>query len=1034
MIRFFLDRPLLVHVITIAVFAIGLLVVSRSQREGFPAVTINSVVITTILPGASPEDVESKITTPIEEAIREVDGVEEYSSSSQDGLSIISVDLFEDLRPGQVEAAERDLQKAIDAISDFPDELDAPPVLTRFNPAKAAVLEIAVTGPTSEVLATIETLRPRIEQLSGVGKVEEVGIGDPEIEVLLDPIRARAQQVTLDEVMAALARRNVSSTGGRLTSYPQQRQVVLSGEYHDAQEIGETILRFRGLAGGALLLRDVAQVRETREDIGLRVHANGEPSVNLVVRKRESADILDTVDSIYALLDGHALPPGVEIHTFNDLSQQTRNRLDVVISNGIGGVILVLAALLLFLTARVAFWVAFGLPFALLGAAALLPAIGISINMVSLAGFVLVIGIVVDDAIIIAERIAFYLEAGVEPREAALRGAQEMAIPVVGSSLTTILAFTPLFMLGGIPGKFSWAIPAIVILTLSVSLFECFFCLPSHIVGDGKRTRALSRPKARFLVGLERLYAATLRRILPLGPLVAAVFLGLFVVTVQFMRTSMPVVLFPQDDAEAFYLKVSGPLGSPIEQTEAAIRAIEQQLPAIVGDDLEGITARVGHQEIQRPERERGVADHEGHVSVFLKNDRQHSAQAWLDRVKQELHVPDGITLIYEAKRVGPPMGRPVQIHVSSHDDALRQQVAHELRGYLEGLPGVVDLDTDLRPGMRQIDLRLDHRRMALEQVGVDTVSRTVKAAFFGIPVTEMLGLDDRVAIRVRFDPTARADLDLLLSTSVRGEDGRLHSLRELVDPVEIDALATYHHRNGVRTTTLTSAIDPASGETASSLAKRVEAELLPRYQQLDPQLRVEIGGEATKTGETLGEMPMILALALVGIVLIVMLLTGSLTQALFVISAVPLGLIGVVWAYAAHQVPISLFALLGVTGLSGVVVNDSIVMVTSLDRTGTNEPGQQSLAELMDEVVRVSTERLRPVLLTTLTTVAGVMPTAYGLGGSDALLSPMSLALGYGLIFATAITLILVPTLYMIRRKAERRRAVRRARRAART
>jgi multidrug efflux pump subunit AcrB len=1032
-IRFFLDRPLLVHVITIAVFAIGLLVISRSQREGFPAVTINSVVITTILPGASPEDVESKITTPIEEAIREVDGVEEYSSTSQDGLSIVSVDLFEDLRPREVEAAERDLQKAIDAIQDFPDELDAPPVLTRFNPAKSPVLEIAVTGPTASVLETIEILRPRIEQLPGVGKVDEVGIGDPEIEVLLDPIRARAQQVTLDEVMAALSRRNVSSTGGRLTSYPQQRQVVLSGEFQNAQEIGETILRFRGAAGGALLLRDVAQVRETREDIGLRVHSNGEPSVNLVVRKRESADILDTVDSIYALVDSHELPPGVEIHTFNDISQQTRNRLDVVISNGIGGVILVLATLLLFLTARIAFWVAFGMPFALLGAAALLPAIGISINMVSLAGFVLVIGIVVDDAIIIAERIAFYLEAGVEPREAALRGTQEMAIPVIGSSLTTILAFTPLFMLGGIPGKFSWAIPAIVVLTLSVSLFECFFCLPSHIVGDGKKTRALSRPKARFLLRLERMYAVVLRRLLPLGPLVVIGFFGLFIFTVQYMRTSMPVVLFPQDDAEAFYLKVSTPLGSPIEQTEAAIRAIERQLPAIVGDDLDGITARVGHQDVQRPERERGAADHEGHVSVFLKNKRQHSAQAWLDRVKQELHVPEGVTLIYEAKRVGPPMGRPVQVHVSSHDDALRQRVAHELRGYLAGLPGVVDLDSDLRPGVRQIDLRLDHRRMALEQVGVDTVSRTVKAAFFGIPVTEMLGLDDRVAIRVRFDAAARADLDLLLSTPVRGEDGRLHSLRELVDPVEIDALATYHHRNGVRTTTLTSAIDPASGETANSLAKRIDAELLPRYQHLDPQLRVEIGGEATKTDETLGEMPTILALALVGIVLIVMLLTGSLTQALFVISAVPLGLIGVVWAYASHQVPISLFALLGVTGLSGVVVNDSIVMVTSLDQTGTNEPGQQTLAELMDEVVRVSTERLRPVLLTTLTTVAGVMPTAYGLGGADALLSPMSLALGYGLIFATTITLILVPALYMIRRKGERRRAARRARRAAR-
>ncbi|MFO7562521.1 MAG: efflux RND transporter permease subunit [Enhygromyxa sp.] len=1028
MIEFFLRRPLLVHVITIAVLAVGLLIVSRSQREGFPAVTINEVVITTILPGASPDDIEAKITQPIEEAIREVDGVETYESDSREGLSFVRVELYDDLRPREVEAAERDLQKAIDAIQDFPAELDVPPVLSRFNPAKMPVLEVALTGPPAAVREAIKLLRPRLEEISGVGEVSEVGLGDPEIEVLLDPIRARAQQVTLDEVMVALQRRNVASTGGRLTSYPLQRQVVLSGEYRSVEEIAETILRFRGPAGGALRLRDVAEVRETREDIGLRLHAGGEASVNLIVRKRESADILDTVDAVYALVAELELPEGVEVHTFNDVSRQTRNRLDVVITNGIGGVVLVLGALLLFLSGRIAFWVAFGVPFALLGVAALLPSVGISINMVSLAGFVLVIGIVVDDAIVIAERIAFYLERGVEPHEAAVRGTRDMAIPVLGSSLTTILAFSPLFLLGGIPGKFSWAIPAIVILTLAVSLFECFFILPSHIVGHGRARKALGKPKARFMRRLEQLYTASLRKVLPFAGAVVLVFAGLLVVTVHYARSSMPVIMFPQDDADAFHLKVAAPLGTPIEKTEAMVRAIEQQIPLIVGDDLDGLTARIGHQEFRRSDRARGTAEHEGHVSVYLSNERAHSAHAWIARVKQELQVPAELEIVYEAARIGPPMGRPVQIHVSSQDDALRRQVSNSVRSYLEQLPGVVDLESDQRPGIRQIDLRLDHRKLALHQVGADTVSRTVKAAFFGLPVTDLRGPDEPIAIRVRFDPAARSDLDLLLSTSVRGEDGRLHPLRELVDPVEVDALAAHLHRNGVRTTTLTSSIEPGSGETASSLARRIEAELLPRYRSLEPAVRVTIGGEATKTSETLGDMPLVLGLALIGIIMVVMLLTGSLTQALFVVSAVPLGLIGVVWAYAAHDIPISLFALLGVTGLSGVVVNDSIVMVTSLNRSGT---GEGSVGELYDEVASIASERLRPVLLTTLTTVAGVMPTAYGLGGRDALLSPMSLALGYGLIFATTITLVLVPSLYVIRRKAERRRAGRRARRA---
>ncbi len=1048
MIRFFIHRPALVHVLTIAVLLLGLVVIARTQREGFPAVTVNTVVISTILPGASPDDVEAKLTIPIEEAIRELDGIEETSSVSREGLSRVTVELFEDLGPEQVEQAERDIQKALDAIPNLPSELESPPVLSRFNPSKTVVMEIALIGPSELLESAVDRLQPQLEAIPGVGVVHQVGLGDPEIEVLLDPIRARAQQVTLDEVMLALQRRNVASTGGRLIAWPEQKQVVLSGEYRDVEAIAATILRFRGPAGGALTIGDVAQVRMTREDLGLRPRADGQPSIALLVRKRETADILDTVDAIYALLAAADLPAGVEARVYNDLSRQTRARLSVVISNGIGGVILVLGVLLLFLSGRLAFWVAFGMPFALIGTAAVMPLLGISINMISLAGFVLVIGIVVDDAIVVSERVAYYIELGVELEEATLRGAHEMALPVLGSSLTTILAFTPLFLLGGLPGKFSWAIPVIVILTLLVSLLECFFILPSHIVGrhhsgpggiadDPEHAQAQAkrqaRGKARWIVALERFYAAILRRLLPFAPLVVLGFAGLFVGTIEYLRTSVPVVLFPQEDSDAIYLKIAAPLGTPIERTEAIVRGLEQQLPEIVGHDLEGMTARIGHQDFILPERSRGSAEHEAYVALYLREDRAHGAHAWIEQIEQHLHVPADVEVIFDARRIGPPLGQPVQVHVSSRDDSVRRTAGAEVRSYLSGLPGVVDLESDERAGVRQIDLRLDHRRMALEQVPATTVARAIQAAFFGLPVTELRQGQDPVAIRVRFDPAARADLDLLLASSVRGDDGRLHALRELVEPVEIDALAARHRRQGIRTTTFTARIDASSGQTASSLAARMTDELAPtmraRRTELASDLEVTIAGEASKTGETLGEMPLVFGLALVGIVLVVTLLSGSLTQALFVISAVPLGLIGVVWAYAAHGIPISLFALLGVTGLAGVVVNDAIVMVDALSRSGS----QSSELELIDEVTAIAAERLRPVLLTTLTTVAGVMPTAYGLGGRDAVLSPMSLALGYGLIFATAITLILVPSFYVIRRRMERRQAGRQARRRAR-
>lgn len=1013
MIRFFLERHLLVNVITIIVLALGLFFVTGIQREGFPAVTINEVVITSVLPGASPQDVEAKLTVPIEDAVRELDGVQSFHSVSRESTSVVTVELHDDFSPREVRDAERDIQRAIDAIQDLPTDMDAPPVLFRFDPAKMSVLELGITGPRAQVRTVAEKLERELERLAGVGGVTPVAYADDEIQVLLDPIRAKSNNVTLEEVMGAISRRNVASTGGRLYSYPSQRQVVLSGEYRSAEDVRDTILRFGGESGGTLRVRDVARVVEGTKEIGLIAHSEGEASINLVVTKRASADILDQVDTIRGRVDEYDLPPGVAIHYYNDRSEQTRNRLDVVMTNGIGGVVLVLLVLLAFLNVRVAGWVSFGLPFALLGVMIFLPLVGITINMVSLAAFVVVIGLVVDDAIIVAERIAFHLEKGLEPMSAAVKGAREMALPVIGAAITTILAFLPMFMIGGLPGKFSGAIPVIVILTLLVSLFECFFILPAHLTGG----RHKPKPKARWVVALELRYQRVLRKVLERAGLVVVAFAVLFVGSVEAARRSLPATLFPQDDSAAVYLKIRSPIGTPLETTEAYVSVLEQQIPALLGSDLEGLTARVGHAEPYATSRNDGSSDSEALISVYLERDRRLGAHEWIDILRRDLVVPGELEVVYEARRIGPPMGRPVTVHVAADTDDERRRAVARVMTWLEQVDDVVDIETDERPGIRQVDLLLRYERLALRGVSVEQVAQTVKAAFYGIPVSEQRELDNNRDIRVRLAPAARGNLDLLLSMPVRSDNGTIHALREFVEPVDVDALAQVHHRDGERTTTISAALASGSDQTSTTLARRIEAELMPAFEQR-PGVRVRVGGEAEKSADTFSEIPYILALAIGGIILVVMLLTGSLTQAMFVITAVPLGMIGVIWAFIAHGVPISMFALLGVVGLCGVVVNDSIVMVTSLDRTGADA---SSTGEMLDAVAAGAAERLRPVLLTTLTTVAGVMPTAYGLGGRDALLSPMSMALGYGLIFATTITLLLVPSLYVIRRRLDR-------------
>jgi multidrug efflux pump subunit AcrB len=1014
MIRFFLERHLLVHIITIVVFVVGWFVLTQSQREGFPGVTLNQSVITTLLPGGSPEDIESKLTRPIEEAIADLDGIDSYASISSENLSIVTVDFYADFDPEEVEAAERDIQKALDAMTNLPGDLETPPILSRFDPAKMNVLEVAIKGPWKELRAVADGLAGQIERLEGVGKVEIVGIGEREVHVFVDPTDAVRQGVTLDEVMAAIQKRNVASTGGKLAAYPTQRQVVLSGEYRSLEEIGDTILRFNPMGGGSLRLGDVAEIVEADEETGLLAHADGARAVSVIIRKRRTADILNLVDGVRAELADVKLPPGVSVSMFNDQSRLTRNRLEVVYSNGLGGVVLVLLVLVMFLSVRVAFWVAFGLPFCLMGVLALLPAVNITINMISMAGFVLVIGIVVDDAIVIAERIAFFMEKGLEPIEAAIQGTKEMSVPVIGSSLTTVLAFSPMFTLGGMPGKFAWAIPAIVILTLLVSLFECFFILPSHLAGGSK---AGETKKANWLEKLEARYHRFLTWVLPHGGKVALLFGALFVFSVHHAATSMPVMLFPQDDSDAVFVKVRMPLGTPIERTEAALSALEKQVPQIVGKDLEGVTARVGHLEVERTLRNQGSAEHEGFITAYLTNEREYSAHIWIERLREDLAIPAEAEVILEPKRIGPPLGKPVTVHVSADDPKTRLSSANDVKSYLERLPGVIDLESDDKQGMRQMDLRLDYEGLALKRIPVETVARAIKASFFGLPVSDLKTQEGEERIRVRFDRSARTDIELLLAMPVRADDGKTYALRDVVIPVEVDALAEIHRREGVRTTTLTARIEPSSGETATSLAGRISRELLPRYGNAGPELRVYVGGEATKSAETLGEMPTVFVMAVFGIIMVVTLLTGSILQAIFVISAIPLGMIGVIWAYDTHGIAISMFAMLGITGLSGVVVNDSIVMVTSLNRRAE---AAGNVTDMIEIVAGGAAERLRPVLLTTMTTVAGVMPTAYGLGGRDALLSPMSVALGYGLIFGTAITLVLVPALYVMRIRIE--------------
>ena len=1014
LIRYFVDRHLLVNVLVVSVLTLGLLQVSRSPRETFPNVTLPTLIVTAILPGASARDVETKVAIPIQDAIEELNGVKEFDTVVTDGSSVSTVELYDNFDNARIREAERDLKVLLDGTRGFPPEMEDDPVISRINPKLMPVVQIALGGPTEAVIEGAHRIERRMRKLDEISKVDLVGLPDPEARILVDPIRARAHGVTLLDVARAVERRNVSSTGGLLESARDRRQVVLWSRFDEPRDVVNTVIRFEP-GGGVLTVGDVARVEVGREDIGLIAHTNGRPGVSIVITKQEDADIVHTVDTVRAALEEVPLPPDVASVLVRDESYMTRNRLQLMLVNGLIGSVLVAAILFLFLTPASAAWTLAGLPVVFLATLALFPFFGFTINIVTLTGLVVVLGMIVDDAVVVSERIVTRRQTGEERRLASVRGASEMVRPIVASALTTMLAFAPLWGLGGMNGDMVAAMPAVIIVALGVSVIESFTVLPAHLSMGGRRRDA---PKRAFVLRMEEAYRALLRRSLAHRRALVIGFAVALALIFGVIAPRMPIMLYPQDDSQAAYIKISLPLGTPIERTEAVATSIERQLPRLMGRDLIAAIARVGTQEtgerMSVGSSNRGSAENEAVVTAMVRpSGRVHTSGEWIEIFSEELVVPADATLIYEAEFMGPPMGKPILVHVSSNDDDVRRPAALDVAGWLRGIDGVTNVEIDERPGTPQIDLVLDYERLALRRLDPQDVAQTVQIAFHGVIASEHRDLNDTTNFRVMLEPSARRSLDSLLDLPVRSGSGEAVLLRDVVTPIEVPAVSRIYHRDGRRTASVTAQLAPNAPHTALSLAALMDRELLPRYAGR-PGLDVFLGGEAVETRKATGDLGLVAVIAFVGITLVIALMLGSFLEAAFVVAIIPFAIAGVILAFFLHREPLSMFAMMGGIGLAGVVVNASIVMVDAVHRrmheVSSDDPEGRREA-LIDAVV----SRLRPIVVTTLTTLGGVMPMAYGIGGYDSIVAPMSLALGWGLLLSTAVTLFLVPTLYTL-------------------
>ena len=899
-----------------------------------------------------------------------------------------------------------DIKQAVDQTQDLPLDLEELPIVDVLSTSDTPIISINLFGEHNKLRGILPQLEREIESLAGVSGVDKIGYFDREVHIEIDPGKAKDMRISLSDVLMAIQSRNLRTTGGTLESYLNEQTVVSLNKFNNPKEVEDVILR-ANISGQVVRIKDIATVTLREKDENFIVRNDGKPGMNLVVRKKKNADIIKTIDGVKAFMLEQPQIQGVGYSYSNDQSARTRLRLQVLGGNALLGFALVIIILMLALNRQAAFWTAMSVPFSLLGSFILLPYFGITISAISLAGFVLVLGLLVDDAIVVAEKITYHREKGLTALDAAMKGTSEMWRPVGVASITTVLAFSPMFSIGGMPGKFAWAIPAVVIVALLVSLFESFFILPHHLAAG---SLAKGKGKAGWILKLEDRYEKLLENLLHWRYLVLFILVMVLASSIFLVKTSMKFQIFPQEGVETFYIKLEMQRGASLEATEGRLQELEQHIKSLPASELESFATRVGTLSTS-PSKNRGDHSHWGIISVFLTGEalRTRSADEIIAELRESILPIQNEILIFEKKRVGPAIGKPAEIRISSNDDSLRETTANELIFFLKNLPGVLDVESDNKPGKDQLIVNIDHLKLAEVGLMVKDVADALRVTYDGMLVSSTTSVDETIEYRVIVDPEYRNSEDMLFKIPVKNNRGQVMNLTDVLTLTHGRGPLEFQHVNGVRTETISADINPLVSST-SAVQKQVDDHFKEIWAK-QSGMKVSFAGEAREQKKIFGGFLVAGIVALVSIYLIVALLLNSLGQSFIVMATIPFAIVGVIWSFYAHGMPLSFFSTMGTLGLIGVVVNDTIIMVTEVNRKLV----EHSNKNLVRTIVSGAKDRLRPVLLTTLTTVAGLLPTAYGLGGKDGLIMPLTMAMAYGLLFATLITLILTPALLTI-------------------
>ncbi|MBD66664.1 MAG: hypothetical protein CME62_15760 [Halobacteriovoraceae bacterium] len=1009
LIDYFVDHPMIVNLITLLIVVMGLLSMISLNKEVFPNVDFNFITVRAVYLGAAAEDVEKLVTIEIERELKEVDGIDEINAMSSEGASIVSLKVDPDYDTDDVLI---DVRNALnDLESKVPDDVESP-VISKVDNQNRALIKVAILGDDDwQIREDAKYVQDELELLPFIASVEIEGYREQAFDVQVDYKKLERYDLTLTQVLNAIRDRQTNITAGNVELKDREKLIRTLVENETVKDLEQVVITSNDV-GNAIRVADVAQVTRILKDKTRDERANGKKALILDVQVKSSSDVLKSAEVIKNEIEEISKRKNIDYYNFADLSYYVERRLGVLTQNGVQGIILVLLCLTFFLNFRVSFITALGAPFAFLVAFALMDSFGITINLISMFALILVLGMLVDDAIIVAEQYYQYIEEGMDNHQAAKKAAYDTLTPVSSTVITTMVAFASLFFMEGIMGKFLWAIPAVVIICLLASWLECFIILPSHLADWGKNKAKVER--TRWYLPLMNFYEKTIRFSLKHSLSTLLIFISLFGLSI-YTATQMRFELFPSDDITYAYLNIKGPVGAPFEETNEILMGLEEIIEgSIAKEELVGYRTITGFQWAKGATPR--IGDHYGTIFVELtmQDFRDRSTDEILKTVSEKIKGKTGrYEFSLEKIKNGPPSGKPVNIEISadSLDDLI--SASESIKNLLDKNEKIISSEIDYEKGKQQIIVKIDEQEARRLGVSNAQIAMELRNAFEGLVATTIKKSEEDVDVLVRLQKSQRASEDILQDIKVMNASGRRIPLHRMASFVEREGAFIIRRFDRRRTFAISAEVDLLKS-TSVAVNKEVEPEVKKIVSQY-PGMIYRLSGENKDTQDSLASFKKALVGSAFIIFIILVVQFSSMIQPLIIMTAIPFGLIGVVFSFLVFGLSIGFMALMGMLGLVGVVINDSIVLVSFVNRY-IEEHGLK-----IDSLVKACVSRFRPVILTTFTTVAGLLPVAHMPGG-DPFLKPMATSFAYGLLFSSTITLVFVPVCYFVYLKGMQR------------